>query len=216
MTMQDELRDRATWQAALAELVATAFLTLAALLSGGPFAVAIVLLVFVFAIGSISGGLLNPAVAVGLVVARHISVAKGVLFIVAEIVGAFIALAVAPLIHPLAASYAAASMGGEFFGFGILMLAVLANVGGYLPKAASGLTVGGALLAGLLTTGGILNPAVALAMGVAAVSPWSIWAPIVGALVFAAIFRALAPFHAGPQLSGIEAPPTELQSRKAA
>jgi aquaporin Z len=153
---------------------------------------------------------------VGLVVARHMSVAKGVLYIVAEVVGAFIALAVAPLIHPLAASYTAGSVGGEFFGLGILMLGVLATVGGYLPKSASGLTIGGALLAGLLTTGGVLNPAVALALGVAGMAPWTIWAPIVGALVFAAIFRALAPFSAVEQLREVETRPTELPSTRAA
>jgi len=216
MTVQDELTRRATWQAALAEVVGTAFLALAVLLSGGPFAVALVLTVFVFVIGSISGASLNPAVTVGLVVARHMSVAKGVLYIVAEVVGAYIAVAVAPLIHPLATSYAAGSVGGEFFGFGILMLGVLATVGGYLPKSASGLTIGGALLAGLLTTGGVLNPAVALGLGVAGLAPWAIWAPIVGALVFAAIFRALAPFSAVGQLREVETPPTELQSTTAA
>lgn len=216
MTIQDELTDRATLHAALAEVVATAFLTLAALLSGGPFAVGLVLMVFVFAIGGISGGLLNPAVAVGLVVARQISIVKGVLFIIAEVVGALIALALAPLIHPLAPFYTAASVGGEFLGFGILMLAVLATFGGYLPRPASGLTIGGGLLAGLLTTGGILNPAVALAMGVATGSPWAIWAPILSALVFAAIFRGFAAFNAAPPLRQVEAPPTELPARHAA
>jgi aquaporin Z len=216
MTVQDELTDRATWKAALAEVVATAFLTLAALISGGPLAVALVLGVFVFAIGSISGASLNPAVTVGLMVAQRLSVPKGVLYIIAEIMGAFIALTVAPLIRPLAPSYTAATPGGEFFGFGILMLAVLATVGGYLPKAASGLAIGGALLAGLLTTGGILNPAVALALGVTAVAPWAIWAPVVGAVVFAAIFRGFAPFNAVEPVRARETLPAELPSRQAA
>ena len=215
-SIRDELSDRFIWQAGLAELVATAFLSLAALISGGPYAVGLVLAVFLFAIGSISGGSLNPAVTVGLMVARHVSVVKGVIYIVAEVVGAYIGLGLAPLIHPLAVSYTAATPAGEFLGFGILMLAVLATAGGYLPRAASGLAIGGGLLAGLLITGGIINPAIALVFGVAVAQPWSIWAPIVAAVVFAGIFRAFATFNAIEPVRALQVPPTDLPSRQAA
>jgi hypothetical protein len=47
-------------------------------------------------------------------------------------------------------------------------------------------------------------------------APWAIWAPIVGALVFAAIFRALAPLSAVGQLREVETSPTALQSTKVA
>ena len=49
-------------KSALAELVGTFFLTLAALISGTPYIVGVTLGVFVYAIGAISGCNLNPAV----------------------------------------------------------------------------------------------------------------------------------------------------------
>jgi aquaporin Z len=183
-------------QAVVAELVGTFFLTLAALISGGPFAVALTLLVFVYSLGLLNGGSLNPAVSLGLMIARHISVTRGVLYIVAEIVGALVARAVAPLIMPLPAQFAAANWIGEFVGFGLLILAVLAVTGMYLPNVDAGLVIGGALLAGLLTTGGILNPAVAIAMGQVTSAPWAIWAPLLAAIVFAVAFRFTIPFRA--------------------
>ena len=102
MTVAAQLTNRATWQAVVAELVGTFFLALAPLLSGGLFGVALTLMVFVYAVGTISGGSLNPGVTVGLVVARHLSVTSGVLYIVAKVVGALVARFLTPLIAPLA------------------------------------------------------------------------------------------------------------------
>jgi aquaporin Z len=195
-SIQHELSDSTTWRAGLAEVLGTFFLALAALLSGGPFAVGLTLLVMVYALGSVSGASLNPGVTVGLVVARHISVLRGVIYIVAEVVGALLARLVAPAILPLPAHFAAATWAGELLGIGFLIVAVLAATGGYVPQAANGIAIGGGLLAGLLTTRGILNPAIAIAMGQTLSAPWAVWAPIVGALVFAGIFRALTSFQA--------------------
>jgi len=212
MLGQKELTERGTWQAVAAELIGTFFLTLAALISGGPFAVALVLLVFVYSLGLLNGGSLNPAVSVGLVIARHLSITRGALYIVAEIVGALIARGVAPLIAPLPPVFAAANPVGEFVGFGLLMLAVLATTGKYLPSVDSGLVIGAALLGGLLTTNGILNPAVAIAMGQATSAPWALWVPIIGAIIWAAIFRADIPFDAvAPAPAYAEEPPLPVQ-----
>jgi aquaporin Z len=211
----DELSMTGTWRATVAELVGTFFLTLAALISGGPFAVALVLLVFVYSLGLLNGGNLNPAVSLGLMISRHISITRGVMYIIAQVVGALIALGLAPLIAPLAPQYFAANAAGEFFGFGILMLAVLATTGKYLPNVDAGLVIGGALLAGLLTTGGILNPAVAIAMGQTTAAPWALWAPLVGSIVWAVIFRIYSPFDASalePEIGQASSPPSQRRA----
>ena len=179
-----DLRKRQTWQAGLAELVGTFFLALAALLTPAPYtalAVGLTLAAFVYALGDISGCNVNPAVTLGLVVTRRLSVAVGVLYLAAQLAGAALARLLAPLVAPLP-SYAAASPAGEVIGVGFLVLTVLAVSTKFVPKSGSGVAIGAALLAGLLTTRGVLNPAIALAMGLGGTP--ALWAPLAGALVF--------------------------------
>lgn len=191
----DSLFKPESLKAALAELVGTFFLTLAALISGTAYAVGLVLAAFVYAIGDVSGSHVNPAVTVGLLVDKHIPVSKGVLYIVAQIVGALLASLVASISGKLAPSYQSADAILEFFGFGILMITVVAVYEKNVPKAGSGIAIGAALAAGLLTTGGILNPAVALAMRQTN-SPGT-WAPLLSAILFATIFKFV--FLANPK-----------------
>ena len=214
--MLSELTSRQLRQAVVAELVGTFFLTLAALISGGPFAVALVLLIFVYSLGLLNGGSLNPAVSLGLMISRHISLTRGVLYIVAEIVGALVARLLAPLVAPLPLQYSAANGVGEFLGFGLLMLAVLAALGKYLPNVDSGLVVGGALLAGLLTTNGLLNPAVAIAMGQATSAPWALWAPLLAAIVFTIILGLNTGFHAANLTPAVAQDSPAPEQRRAA
>lgn len=180
-----------TWFAALAELVGTFFLTLVALTVAPPvtpYAVGLTLLVFVYAIGGLSGCHINPAVTVGLVASRRFPLLPGVIYIVAQIAGALLARFIAQLdlVGPLAPDYQAGSTGAEFIGFGILMLTVAATTENKVSKSGSGIAVGGALLAGLLLSGGILNPAVAIAMEEAG-SP-ALWMTVVSGLVFGWVF----------------------------
>ena len=203
-----ELTAPATWRAGLAEVVGTFFLALAAFISGGPYAVGLTLGIMVYVLGRVSGASLNPAVTVGLVVARHLSVLRGGLYLVADTLGALLARLLAPYVSPLPLHFTAANGAGELLGIGFLILAVLAVTGGYVPQAASGLTIGGGLLAGLLTSKGILNPAIAFAMGQTTAAPWALWAPIAGALLFAALFRVFASFQvARPLGQGAAATP---------
>src|SRR2546423_8968756 len=208
-----ELTAPATWRAVLAEVVGTFFLALAAFISGGPYAVGLTLVIMVYVLGRVSGASLNPAATVGLVVARHLSVLRGGLYIVAEALGALLARLLAQYVTPLPLQFTAANTLGELLGVGFLIVAVLAVTGGYVPQAASGLTIGGGLLAGLVTTKGILNPAIAFAMGQTTSAPWALWAPIAGALLFAGIFRVLASFQvAVPAAQGTEATPQPAET----
>jgi len=181
-------------QSALAELLGTFFLALVALTVAAPltpFAVGLTLLVFVYAVGSLSGSHLNPAVTVGLVVSRRFPLAHGVLYVAAQVLGAFLArfVAGAGLVGELGHSYAAGTVAAEFVGFGILMITVAATTEKQVAKAGSGIAVGGALLAGLLVSHGVLNPAVALAMGLGT-SP-AVWATLGSAVVFSLVFSLI-------------------------
>ncbi len=167
--MRDLLK-RQTRQAGLAELVGTLFLALAALLTPAPFtalAVGLTLVAFVYALGDISGCNVNPAVTLGLVITRRLPPAVGLLYLVAQLAGAALARLLAPLIAPLPPD-AAAPPAGEVVGVGFLVLTVLAVSTKFVPKSGSGIAIGAALLAGLLATRGVLNPALALAMGLGA------------------------------------------------
>jgi len=182
------------FRSALAELLGTFFLALAALTIAvplTPFAVGLTLLGFVYAVGSLSGAHLNPAVTVGLVVSRRFPFAHGLLYMVAQVAGALLArlMVGAGLVGELGHSYQAGTVVAEFLGFGILMITVAATTEKQVAKAGSGIAVGGALLAGLLVSHGVLNPAVALAMGLAT-SP-TIWATLLSAVVFSLIFSVI-------------------------
>ncbi len=182
------------FRSALAELLGTFFLALAALTIAAPltpFAVGLTLLVFVYAVGSLSGSHLNPAVTVGLVVSRRFPPAHGLLYLVAQVAGALLArlVAGAGLVGELGHSYQAGTFTAEFVGFGILMVTVAATTEKQVAKAGSGIAVGGALLAGLLVSHGVLNPAVALAMGL--VTSPAVWATLLSAVVFSLLFSVI-------------------------
>ena len=177
--------------AALAELTGTFFLTLVALTVATPvtpYAVGLTLLVFVYAIGSLSGCHINPAVTVGLVASKRFPLLEGIIYIIAQIAGALVARFIAGFgfVGKLAEDYNAGGAAAEFIGFGILILVVAATTENRVSKAGSGIAVGGGLLAGLLLSNGILNPAVAIAMGEFA-SP-AVWMTVISGVVFGLLF----------------------------
>ncbi len=188
--MRDLLKPEALKSLA-AELIGTCFLTLAALLAGTPYAVALTLAAFVYAIGNISGCQLNPAVTAGLVAARRLPVLNGVLNVLAQLMGALLAAGLSFAVGNPLPDYQAGTPLAEFFGFGFLILTVMAVSDKYVPQAGSGIAIGAALAAGLLTSKGILNPAVAIAMSEAR-SP-AVWATVLSGVVFALVFSLIAP-----------------------
>lgn len=178
---------------ALSEFVGTFFLALAALSVPAPFtifAVGIVLLVAVYVMGPISGAHLNPAVTIGLIAARQFPFGDGILYIVAQIAAALVAkVVVSQRWIGTWGSYSSAGIVAEFIGFGILMLAVAAVTEKRVTAAGSGVAVGPALMAGLFISGGVLNPAVAIAMGLTT-SP-AVWITPLSGIAFALLYVLL-------------------------
>jgi aquaporin Z len=185
-----DLTRRETYQAGLTELVGTGLLTFAALLAGTPYAVALILAALVYALGPLSGAQLNPAVTLGLLATRRISAMKAVLYLDAQIIGALLAAQVAPAIGQVPGSHQAGRAVGEFVGAGLLVLVAIAVIEKRVPEQAGGVAIGAALGAGLLLSGGVLNPAVAMAMGLGR-SP-ALWAAALGGVAFAVLYRLLS------------------------
>ncbi len=157
----------------IAEVFGTFFLVVAALLSppGQTFAlVGLTLLVMVIAIGKVSGAHLNPAVTIGLVTARQFPLREGLLYVVAQIVGAFLAFGFGKVVGrdlPTTDPHANA-LWFESIGTALLVFVVVRVVIAKLSPAASALGIGLALSVGIAiagpSSGGVLNPAIALVL----------------------------------------------------
>lgn len=180
----------------LVELLGTFILALIVRLSvAGEFVVptpilaALTLALFVYSVGHISGAHFNPAVTLGLLSIRKISLRNALPYIGVQFVGAMLAIWVSNLLGvkltPVSSNYfisgLAEGMGMFCFTFGIA-----AVVAGRVEKAMSGAVVGGSLLLGIALaalTGsvGILNPAVALAVQI--FTPIYIVGPIIGSIL---------------------------------
>ena len=198
----EDFRKPELHKAALAELVGTFFLTLAALISGSPFVVGLTLAAFVYTIGDVSGCNINPAVTVALVTARRLSLMKGVYYIVVQVIGALLARLVAGLVGTLAPQYVAGNIFAEFFGVAFLIVVVMSASANYIPKSGSGIAIGAALAAGLVTSKGILNPAVAIAMGQGLTQ--GVWAPLLAGVVFALLSQLYLTKKDASQASAID------------
>ena len=152
----------------------------------------------VYLVGGISGAHVNPAVTIGLCSIGKISVQDAVGYIVAQFIGAAIALVLGSALlggsPSLVVSDSAMIVLAEALGAAILVLGVSSVVHGKAPSAASGLVIGTSLLLGVLTatvaSNGVLNPAVALGIGSMSLS--YIAGPIIGAVIAAWGYRWLA------------------------
>jgi aquaporin Z len=186
----------------VAELIATFSLTFAvsiSIISGTPLATpvvaALVLGVFVYTIGPISGAHLNPAVTLGLLSIGKVKGRDAVIYIISQIVGAVLAMVVVQGLTDSSTGVVAVdslqSGFAEALGAFILVFGISSVVYGKASDHAAGLVIGGSLLAGLMLTGGmsnaVLNPAVAI--GIGSVSAVYLIAPIVGGTLGALVYR---------------------------
>lgn len=154
---------------------------------------------FVYSIGPISGCHINPSVTLGQLSVKKISSRNALGYIIAQFMGALIAIALAkffmiesPMIENVFNSkvFVAEMVGAFFFNFGIASV-----VYGQAKEQMSGLIIGGSLLLGIIIASlggalGILNPAVALALN--SFTLLYILAPIIGAILGFQVYRSVA------------------------
>ncbi|MBI3696807.1 MAG: aquaporin [Acidobacteria bacterium] len=185
----------------LAEFLGTFALALAVGLSlAGKFPVptpvvaGLTLGICVYTMGAISGTHINPAITIGLLAIRKISVKDAVAYLVAQFAGAALAMAVGrAFVAPAALTVvdSGATFGAEALGAFWLAFGVASVVYGKAPAAASGLTIGGSLLLGITLaaagSNGVLNPAVAL--GIGSLSIAYVVGPIGGAVLAMLLYR---------------------------
>lgn len=211
-----------TLGALFAELIGS-FALVALLLStnGNAIIAGITVLVFTIIFGKLSGAHINPIVSVALMATRQISAMRGVAYIVAQILGAMLALVVitqfvnnAPGVpNPYTGEmtqaqvfkvdalvgdwrpFFAEMLGAIVFGLGVAAVTFQRREG-----LEAGYLVGGALLLGLLLatqgSAAILNPAAALSLNAYKFdNGWTIavyaLAPILGAVAGAWLYRVL-------------------------
>lgn len=201
------------FKALAAEFFGTFGLSLAVLISinspefpiGTPVIAGLTLGLFVYTIGPISGCHINPAVTLGLAAIRKIELKTAGTYIVAQILGAALAIGVGGLLYASpevlvwvdsAGVGAAEAMGAMIFLFGITAVVL-----GRVPDAMSGVVVGGSLMLGVLwaaqTSNGVLNPAVAFSLG--SMSLAYIWGPVLGAIVGALLSSSLGGNSSGTE-----------------
>jgi len=188
-----------------AEFVGTLVLTVAVSLAilyelplSVPVIAALTLGLFVYTVGPVSGAHLNPAVTIGLWSVRKISDADAARYVAAQVLGALGALFLVKLLvgHPLAVGVEDTVLVGvvEAAGAFLLTFGVSAVAYGKAAEEASGLIVGGSLLLGALFASvegnGVVNPAVAV--GIGSLSLMYIIGPLIGGVLAAQLYNALA------------------------
>ncbi len=162
---------------------------------GVPFFVAIAaglaVVLMSFAVGGISGGHFNPAITIGFWTARKVTTARAVLYIVAQMLGAWLAYAlytyfVNNSLQNIGGHYSGRVLAAEAVGAGIFSFGFAAAVYQGFSRAVTASFCGLGLMIGIVAASsaslGLLNPAVALG-----VRAW-VWGtyvlgPILGAIV---------------------------------
>lgn len=198
-----------------AELLGTFMLTSAVLATNGNIIVAaLTVMVLVVVLGKVSGGHFNPAVTLALLATRQISVWKAFGHVVAQLLGAMLALIV--ITKFVGANPDAVASGMEVFkvreftgdwlpmlaeavGAVVLGLGVASVVMGKKEGLDAGFAIGGALLIGLVVTtlgsASLLNPAVALGASAYTSNAWTVVAyavgPVLGAVVGAWLYKLM-------------------------
>ena len=183
---------------------------------GIAFAFGLAVLAMVYAIGSISGCHINPAISISMLVAGKISAKDTVFYVVFQCVGAIIgagilyAIALGNPAYNLAVdglganTYSVYSLGAAFIAELVLtfifVLVVHGSTSERAPKGFAGLSIGLSLvlihLVGIPITGTSVNPArslgPALFVGGTALSQlWLFWvAPIIGGILAAIVWKA--------------------------
>ena len=155
-----------------------------------PVIAALTVMLCVYTLGPVSGSHLNPSVTLGLLSIKKISGVDAFRYIVAQFVGAVVAVVFAQVFlvsYTIApATFVPSVFLAEIVGAFFFNLGIAAVVYEKVKESMFGIVIGGSLLLGLLFSSlagaaGILNPAVAFGLG--HVSLMYMVAPIVGAVL---------------------------------
>lgn len=151
----------------------------------------------VYTVGPISGAHINPAVTISLFTVGKIELWQAIFYIIVQLIGGYCALLLlAALVGPtgLTPVDSLRSAIGEAIGAFVLIWGVCSVVFKKVEVAASGLTIGSSLSIGIIIalsgSYGVLNPAVAL--GIGTLSLVYVFAPIVGGICAAQLYRWVA------------------------
>lgn len=163
-----------------------------------PLLAGLVLGLFVYSIGHISGSHINPAVTIGAWSIGKIKASEAIIYIICQFIGAAIAMYVVSSttgIHTLVVTNSLAVTCAEFLGTFFFTFGIASAVYGKTPLDASGLVVGGSLtlgiaIAALLGSNGVLNPAVAL--GIGSMNLAYVLGPIIGSVCGMQVYKYLA------------------------
>lgn len=163
-----------------------------------PIVAGLVLMLFVYSVGSISGAHLNPAVTVGVWAIKKITSKEAILYVIAQCLGGFTAFLLAfYLFDNIAVGFTTESYSdfwGELIGMTIFSFGIASVIYKKTELTASGLVIGGSFTLGILlamTVGatGILNPAVGITLGM--VSLGNIAGAIFGSIIGMHLYRFL-------------------------
>ncbi len=207
--------------ALLGEFIGTfIFAAIVISVSGQPIFILFALTAIVLAIGQLSGAHVNPAITFGAWVTHRITTLRALGYIVAQVLGAMLALVVLQWfvngqpgqMNPLTGQATPAELFkaadlvkdkewyaffAEMLGAGIFGLAVASALRETKERIAAAFTVGGGLFLGLIIGGStaILNPAVAVALQAISWDTWPLavyfFAPLVGAAAGFIIYQVL-------------------------
>jgi glycerol uptake facilitator-like aquaporin len=163
-----------------------------------PILAGLVLLLFVYTIGHISGTHINPAVTIGAWSIGKISVSEAVMYIISQTIGAGIALLLISSTVGLAGVPVVMSwgvLGAELLGTFFFTFGIASVIYNKTPSVVSGVVIGGSLLLGItiaaiLGSNGILNPAVAF--GIGSLNWAYLLGPIIGSVVGMRAYKYLA------------------------
>lgn len=193
-------------QKLLAEFFGTATLAFAILTSAiiptsliaTPLIAGLVLMLFVYTIGPISGSHLNPAITIGVWAIQKIPTKEALLYVAVQCLGGFAALFMALYLFPdITAGFALESytdFWGEFIGMTIFAFGVASVLYKKTNPTVSGIVIGGSLTIGLLLaiavgSAGVLNPAVGITLGVVSLS--NIAGALFGSIIGMFLYRYL-------------------------
>ena len=209
--------------ALVAEFLGTGALTLLILsvqrsTIGVPFFVAaaagLTVTLMVFAVGSISGGYFNPALAIGMWTARKLNTVTTILFVAVQLLGAWAAYGlytyyVNNTLQPVGGDFSGRILTAEVVGTAIFAFGVAAAIYQRFSVAVWASVAGLALMIGIISASsaslGLLNPAVALGTR-AWVWGTYVLGPVLGAIVGVNLYALLFAESGGAALTSPVAP----------